>query len=511
MPLARNIPPWGARAVGDPRPELAGEVHADVAVIGAGITGVTLARLLEAGGRRVALIEADRICSGVTAHTTAKVTVLHGTIYQQLRSKFGEEATRVYAAANREGLEWVLDTVEHEQIDCSLRRRPAFTYAAEPGERSDVEKEAEAAAAAGTGAALTEEVPLPWPAHGAVTVPDQAEIDPVAYVGGLTAGFGEGVTVFEHSRVVSVSDGSPCRVRTERGGSVVCEQVVVATLAPLLDRSLGFARTSPERSYCVAAPAAETPPAGMFLSAGSPTRSLRSLPSDGGEMVIVGGEGHKVALTDSHEQRYRALEAFARDHFGSEPTHRWSAQDFVSVDGAPLVGAVNPLSKRVFMATGYGKWGFTNGTAAALTLERLLDGEETAWSEAFASNRMPVKALPKLIKESAEDGFHFFADRILKRPSGELGELSAGEGGIVAHEGRAVAGYRDEAGGLHAVSPVCTHLWCRLRFNDAERSWDCPCHGSRFSPDGEVLQGPAARPLQRYAVRGGSGESRGSS
>ena len=495
----RNAPPWLEEDPPRRHEPLAGQYRADVAVVGAGITGVTLARLLSEAGASVALVEADRVGLGVSCFTTAKVTALQATIYRRLASNFGDDAATTYASANVEALDWIARRVDSEQIDCRFRRRTAFTYAADAEQREAVEAEAEAAAAAGLAVELRDSTPLPFPERGAVALAEQAEIDPYAYVSGLAGGLDPGrVHVFEGSRVESVTDGSPCEVRTA-AGSLRCDRVVLATLTPILDRSLAFARTHPERSYCVAFESPSDLAEGMHISAAPPTRSIRSHPLAGGEALIVGGEGHKVGQTDSHRERYLTLERFAAEHFGlADPLARWSAQDFVSADGAPLIGPVTPIGDRILIATGFGKWGLTTGTAAAIALAAVLGGGESAFARAFSSNRLkPLAAGPSLVKENANVGWHFFADRIRERGGRSSGELAPGEAGIVEHDGRRSAVFRDDGGALHAVSPICTHLWCQLRWNDAERSWDCPCHGSRFSPQGAVLQGPATKPLER--------------
>ena len=431
-------------------------------IVGAGITGVTLARLLAESGVSVALVEADRIGLGVSSFTTAKLSALQATIYSRLRDKHGDEAAAVYASANVEALEWIAQHAEPHP-DTRFRRRTAFTYADGKDQRAAVEAEAEAAAVAGLAVELLEQAPLPYPTAGAVALAGQAEIDPYAYLSRLAGGLDEGtVRIFEGSRVTGVSDGSPCRVRTT-AGEVVCDRVVLATLTPILDRSLAFARTHAQRSYCVAFEAAADLAHGMHISAGPPTRSIRSHPREAGEALIVGGEGHKVGQARSHRERYLTLERFAADHFEvGRPVARWSAQDWVSADAAPLIGPVTPLTSRLYMATGYGKWGLTTGTAAALALAEVLSGRDSAFADAFSSSRLkPLASAGSLLKENADTGFRFFADRLRERGA-----------------------------------PTCTHLGCRLRWNDAEQSWDCPCHGSRFAADGAVLQGPATRPLK---------------
>ncbi len=498
MDLTPNRPPWVPENPQRRYPALDGEVRADVAIVGGGITGVTLATLLREEGAEVALVEADRIGLGVSGFTTAKVSALQAVIYEPLRSHFGSEAAAAFATANLAGLEWIADRTERDGIDCGFRRRTAYTYAATAEERPGVEHEADAAREAGLGVELVEQTALPFEDHGAVALAGQADFDPYAYLSGLADGLGgEGTAVFEGSRVVGVSEGSPCRVRTA-GGSVLCERVVLATLVPILDRSLGFARMHAERSYCVAVPAPDRAPEGMYINAGSPTRSLRACPSSQGELMIVGGEGHKTGQADSHSERYLRLQDFAAEHFSGSAVARWSAQDWITADRGPYVGPVTPLSSRVYMAGGYRKWGLTTGTASAQALAAVLSGKRSEFAETFTPNRIkPLASLPSLIRENADAGFHFFADRVRERPSRESPDLAPGEAGIVTHDDRRAAAYRDEKGGLHVVSPVCTHLWCQLRWNDAEASWDCPCHGSRFSPDGEVLQGPATNPLKR--------------
>jgi glycine/D-amino acid oxidase-like deaminating enzyme/nitrite reductase/ring-hydroxylating ferredoxin subunit len=484
-------------------PQLDVDVEADVAVIGGGIVGITTALLLTEAGVRVALLEADRLVHGVTGNTTAKVTSQHGLIYDQLRSQFGLDGARTYGGANETALAWIAERVERDGIECDFRRRAAYAYATSSSERSQVESETEAAAAAGLPARMTDTVPLPFEVDGAVRFDDQAEFHVrrylLALVDALTAG---GCRIFEGTRAVEVdSHKQPAVVKTP-GGRVVADQVVVATHYPFLDRSLAFARVHPERSYAIVCRVDGTLPDGMLISAGSPTRSLRAVPVDGEELLLVGGEGHRTGTGGDTEERYQRLEAFAREYWDVRSVeYRWSAQDNTTVDHVPYVGRLSPREDRVFMATGFAKWGMTGGTAAALLLNDLLVGRENASASLFDPNRLTLRAsAPRFVKENLQAGLRFIGDRVTKPGRRAAEDLRPGEGDIVRLHDERVAAYRDEDGTLHAVSPTCTHLGCQVNFNAAERSWDCPCHGSRFAPDGSVLQGPAVHRLERKPV-----------
>ena len=477
-------------------PTLAGDVLADVAVIGGGIVGITTALLLEEGGARVALVEANRLARGVSAYTTAKVTSQHGAIYSHLRPNHGAEAARTYAEANEAGLAWIAERVERHGIECDLRRRSAFAYVSSSRKRAEIEREVEAAREAGLPADLVDDTPLPYAVGAAVRFRDQAELHPRKYLLGLAEQLR--CEVFEGSRALELDHGEECVVTTE-GGRVIADQVVLATHYPFLDRALAFPRVHPQRSYAICARIAGPPPEGMFISSDKPTRSIRAVPVDGEELLLVGGEGHKVGAGGDTEKRYEQLEDFAREHFEVVSVeHRFSTQDGVTVDGLPYVGKLNPLSGRAFMATGFAKWGITNGTAAAMILSDLVLGRENPWASTFDPNRLTLRASAwKLVTENAQVAAHFVGDRVTNPGIGSLDDLEPGEGGIVRVDGQRVAAYRDDDGSVVAVSPTCTHLFCQLNWNGAERSWDCPCHGSRFAPDGVVLQGPAVHGLER--------------
>ena len=470
-----------------------------MAVVGGGIAGLTVALLLAEAGREVTLIEMTRIGRGATGYTTAKVTSQHGMVYGSLVSKHGEKKARAYAEANEAALALMARWVDERGIDCDWRRRDAYAYVLSGSQAEKAAGEAEAAARLGLPARLVHDTPLPYPVSAAVRFDDQAEFDAYAYVGALARELtAAGGTIAEQTRATSLDEGSPSHVETDRG-TLTADHVIVATHFPYVDRSLVFARAAPQRSYSIAARIRGAVPEGMFISAEGPTRSLRGAPRPGGELLLVGGEGHKVGHESHTGARYRALEDFAREHFDVESVeYRWSTQDPVPADGMPLVGPLTPISKRSFMATGFSKWGMTNGTAAALVLADTVLGRENPWASAFDSNRLrPRASAPKLVKENLDVGWRFAADRIRGRGSRSLDELAPGDGGLVRHDGETVAGYRDEEGRLMAVSPTCTHLWCRVAWNEAERSWDCPCHGSRFAPDGTVIEGPAVSDLER--------------
>jgi glycine/D-amino acid oxidase-like deaminating enzyme/nitrite reductase/ring-hydroxylating ferredoxin subunit len=479
-------------------PELDHDVEADVAVIGGGIVGITTALLLKEAGARVALLEAGRLARGVSGQTTGKVSSQHGMVYARIASKFGADGARTYGEANEAALAWIAARVEAGGIDCDFRRRASYAYVSEGGDRSQAEREAQAARDAGLPATLVDEIPLPYPVEAAVRFDGQAEFHIRKYLLALAAELaGDGCEVYEHSHAVEVDTYEDPTVKTP-GGRVRAGHVVLATHYPFLDRTLAFARVHPQRSYALACRIAGEPPEGMFISADSPTRSVRAVPGGGEELLLVGGEGHRTGTGGDTEERYRALEAFAREHWDVESVaYRWSSQDNTTIDTVPYAGRAMPRNDRILMATGFAKWGLTGGTAAAMILSDAILGRPNPWAELFDPNRFKPRAgAARFLEENAEAGVHFVGDRLTKRGSREIEELAPGEGDIVRANGEKVAGHRRDDGTLVAVSPTCTHLGCQVNWNRAERSWDCPCHGSRFAPDGKVLHGPAVHRLE---------------
>ena len=472
-------------------PPLAGAPLAvDVAVIGAGITGLTTAALLQEEGATVAVLEAGRVCAGVTGYTTAKVTALHGLVYAGLAESAGDDVARQYGDANQAAIGRVARFVEEWGIDCDFSRRAAFTYTTDPAQAKSVEAEVETARRLGLPAELTSETELPFDVVAAVRFDEQAQFHPRRYCLGLAGR----LTVYERTRALGVDeDGTgPCVVTTDRG-EVRADHVVVATHLPFLDRGGFFAKCHPTRSYAMATRLDGPVPRGMYLGIDTPSRSMRA--AEGDSLLVVGGEGHKVGQDDDTSRRYSALEEWARQTFPvASVEYRWSAQDYASVDGRPFVGRQLPRS-RVFVATGFKKWGMTNGTAAAMIVADAIAGRDNPWAEAFDASRMKETVTRDFVRENLDVGKRFVGDRLRTLvPPGAEG-LEPGEGGIVHVDGEKVAAYRDDDGRLHAVSPVCTHLGCLVSFNTAERTWDCPCHGSRFTVDGSVIQGPATRDL----------------
>ncbi len=474
-------------------PRLARDLQVDVAVVGGGIVGVTAALMLAQQNVRVALIEADRLGHGVTGHTTAKLSSLHGLTYASMRRRHGDRTARAYGALNEAGIATVVQRVAEHGIDCDLERKANFTYAESPDLMEKIEAEVGAARALGLPASQTDETDLPFAIAGAVRFSDQADFHPYKYVTGLArAAEAAGVQIFERSRAVGLEGSSP---RLEAGPVIRSDRTILTTHIPFADRGLMFARCHPERSYAIALRVRDRLPQGMYLSADEPVRSVRSHSFADGERLIVAGESHRPGAGDETE-RYRALEEWARERWEVEDVERrWSAQDNMPVDGLPFIGRLWPFSDRVLFATGFRKWGLAMGTSAAELLVATASGEAPDEARPFAPERLnPAAAAREFISHNSVSAADFVLDRV--RPhAGDL-ELAPDAGRIVRAGLGLAAVYRDPDGGLHAHSARCTHLGCIVRWNSAERSWDCPCHGSRFDGEsGEVVQGPAVRPL----------------
>lgn len=484
-------------------PTLARDLQVDVAVVGGGVTGLLTALALVQEGASTVVLEAGRIGGGVTGNTTGKVTPLHGLVYDELRRSFGVQGAATYASAQRAGLARIRELVASLAIDCDLRDRPAYTYAAEAGQAADVEREAEAARAAGLAAELVVDVPLPYPVTSAVRLAGGADFHARKFALGLAdAILASGGTIYERTPVTAMRERGGPRLETADGRRVSAGHVVVATLMPVFDRSVFWSRLTARRSYAIACRIDGDVPEGMFISAGSPTRSIRGIPTPHGELLLIGGEGHVTGEDADTRRRYAALERFARSHWQvAEVTHRWSAHDLQPADGVPYVGRYTPLSNRVWTAAGFRKWGFTNAAMASDILAAAVRGRDHAWADFFDPYRLTPRASAKgVAAELLKDARHFVGDRLRAAEVDSIADVPAGEARLVRTERGTVGAYRDDDGSVETVDPTCTHVGCRVRWNTAERSWDCPCHGSRFAPDGTVLQGPATRPLDRYAA-----------
>jgi glycine/D-amino acid oxidase-like deaminating enzyme/nitrite reductase/ring-hydroxylating ferredoxin subunit len=472
-------------------PPLRGDISLQALVIGSGITGLTAARLLAGEGVEVGVIESGRLCSGVTGFTTAKLTALQSTVYSELAETWGDEVAAAYADANLWALDRVRLRVAEDEIDCDLQEDSAYTYAETTEHLGRIEAEVEAARRAGLDVVFTTETDLPYEIAGAARLDHQARFHPRQYCHGLLRGILEGDgAVFEETRALSL-DPRAGTVVTDRG-TVTADVIILASHLPFGNHGGYFARTSASRSYAVAFSGGNRPLQGMYLSVDEPIRSLRST---GDGHIIVGGEGHPAGEDDDTTLRYRALEEWCQDRFSSGPVeHRWSAQDYRSVDGLPYIGAFG-TSGRVFLATGFAKWGMTNGTLAASIMVDLAMRRANPWAEMFDSRRLALRqALPETVKVNARVARHYLGDRLTTSHHAHVPEPGHGEV-VVSTEGKREAISQGHDGVVRTLSPYCTHLRCLVEFNTAEQTWDCPCHGSRFDLEGHVVHGPAVEDL----------------
>lgn len=490
---------WTASSPATAYPALPSDVAADAAVIGGGITGLTTALLLLRQGLGVILLEADRIASSTTGHTTAKLSSLHGLTYASLADVHGDDTARLYGAANETAIETVVSLARDSDIECDLERLPAFTYAETEEMAGAIEGEVTTARRLGLPASLVTETDLPFPVKAAIRMDGQAMFHPRKYCIGLAKAFaGEGGRLFERTPVLGIEPGGLHKVVTA-GGTVTARHVVQATQFPFYDTFGYFTVNVPHHSYGMAV-LCDRPPQGMYLSAEIPTHSIRSFQDGDRRYLILGGEGHKVAREPDTTQRYAALQEWAHRTFGTgEPVYEWSAHDYVPADGLPYIGKLAPDTEGLWVGTGFKKWGLTNGTVAALILNDLIAGRENPWAPAFDSMRLkPKSSAAKLLKRQADLEKESQGPPITGEWPAEADEVPPGEGRVIKTGDGKLAVYRDGSGDFHTFSAVCTHMGCDVAFNTAESTWDCPCHGSRFAVDGRVIHGPAVRELKPF-------------
>jgi glycine/D-amino acid oxidase-like deaminating enzyme/nitrite reductase/ring-hydroxylating ferredoxin subunit len=459
---------------------------------------ITAAKLLKQAGKTVAVLEAAQISTGVSGHTTAKLTSLHHLIYADLLQSLGEEKARLYGESNQRAIERVTELVKETQVDCDLIRKDAYVFATSEADLEAIKKEVNAATQLGLPATFERETGLPFEISGAVKFSNQAQFHPRKFILSLAKTIqGEGSYIFEQTRVKTVQGENPCQIITEEGVTITAQDVIVATNLPILDQGLFFAKSYPKRSYLIGAYLnPDKDPGGMFIGTGEQYHSIRTTPTEDGQLLLlIGGEGHKVGEASDTEERYLRLAHYAQTQFGVESiSYRWSSQDMVSFDKLPYIGQLTPLHHHTYVATGFSLWGMSKSVLSAMLLSDLILGIENPWKDLYDATRVTPFITPTSIQQNLDVGMHWVVDR-LKGRSDDAESIATEEGKLLTVEGEKLGAYRDETGTLHEVSAVCPHLGCIVAWNAAEKSWDCPCHGSRFSYKGEILQGPAVNPL----------------
>ena len=468
-------------------------ISTDVAVLGGGIAGMITAILCQRAGLNVTVVEAARIGSGVTGHTTGKITALQEPIYAQLTDDYGADTAKAYADSNLEGLEAIADLTKELDIDCGFERRPAFTYCVDEKELDTLRAEAEAARAIGLPVEQTMDTGLPFPVAGALRLDDQAQFNARRFVDALAEKVADGGgTVIEGVRAMDVKqDSGGCVVETDHH-EVRAGHVVVATHIPFMYRGLFFAKTRPFRSYGVAARVPKSKvPEGMYLSSAEPIRSVRGYTYGDKTWLIIVGENHKTGAEEDTERHYDALRQWGSEHFGlSDYEFAWSAQDPASGDGLPLIGTLTPTTDRIWVITAFRKWGLANSATAAEIVTAGVQDKDHPLADVFSPRRHPWATVKRMAGEAADTVKRGITDRV-----SDDDEPARGEAAVLGRGNDRRAVYVAEDGHRYEVSAVCTHLGCIVAWNDAETTWDCPCHGSRFAVDGSVLEGPATKPL----------------
>jgi glycine/D-amino acid oxidase-like deaminating enzyme/nitrite reductase/ring-hydroxylating ferredoxin subunit len=479
----------------------------DTVVAGAGLTGLVTALLLARSGQTVLVLEARYPGAVTTGNTTAKVTLLQGTFLAQLARQYSQKQVQAYVDGNLEGQAWLLRYMEEHKVP--FQTRDAYTYAASAQGTDKLREEVSAGTTAGLDMEYVRDPGLPFPVHGAVRLANQAQINPVEVLDTLVSDIRtRGGSVVGGVRLQDVTGGSPATIHTDHG-EVTANEVVLATGIPVLDRGLYFAKLKPSRSYAAALQLQDdqAPPPGMYISVEQPTHSLRDYEVDGRRLLLVGGHGHHVGRARSEKHHLGSLVDWAVQQYpGSVVTHTWSAQDYMPVNLMPFFGKLPRGKGHVYFGTGYNKWGMTNAVAAAVGISADILGGHVPWANTIHRRvSSPAAAASAVSLNSGvaaklAAGWGQLAAKGLRKakeqPAAEPAPVEPAEGeGRVYREGTKPVAVSTVNGTTCKLSAVCTHMGGIVHWNDSELTWDCPLHGSRFTNEGQLLEGPATKNL----------------
>lgn len=473
----------------------------DCLIVGGGITGMTAALLLQQSGKQIIVADAHNIGFGTTGGTSAHINTFADTTYGEAEKAFGEEGAKLFAEAINEGFDIIKQHVDRLKIDCDYEGKPGFLYAENDEEVKMLDEIYQGAIKVGVTTEYTNEVPTPVPFQKALYFEGQAQFHPLKYLAGLQQDYLDaGGKILENTLIEKVSSEDNILTATAGEKSISTKAIVYATHMPPNINVFNF-ECAPYRSYVLAVKLenGEYPDA-LIYDCQEPYHYVRTHQINGEPLLLIGGLDHKTGYEDP-ENAFAELEKYTRKYYNiSSIEYRWSSQYYVPVDGLPYIGQMPLAADGIYCATGYNGNGMMLGSVAGKILSDLVSGKNSKYKDLFKPSRVkPIDGFSEFVKENADVAYHFVADRFKVHESDSLKSIEPGTGKLVEVDGKKIAAYRDEDGGIHALNPVCTHAACIVQWNSAERSWDCPCHGARYDINGNVITGPATKGLQQVS------------
>ena len=493
-----NVPAFNSQ------PAQSGVEIYDVVIVGGGITGITTALLLQTAGKNCLVAEAQNIGFGTTSGTTAHLNTMLDLTYDQIAKNFGEENAMLVLKSTLEAIDLVSQNVEKYQIDCGFSRRRGYLFSQNHEQSDHLESAFKVSEKIGCQVTYSEEIPVPIDFEKALVFEHQAQIHPTQYLYGLARAFeNAGGAIMQNCRVTNVKEDHKkiLEIETERG-AIQAHHLIYATHVPPGVNLLHF-RCAPWRSYAMAVTLNdEKYPTGLAYDLQDPYHYFRTQETSDGKFLIAGGEDHKTAENKDTLQCFANLEKYLRQYFDiKEVAFKWSSQYFIPADGLPYIGHLPGNPDTVFVATGYGGNGITFSHVAAKVLTDIIVKNDSEYKSLYNPSRIkPVAGFSEFIKNAADVTAKLVDKMFAGDKIHNLKEMNNGEAKVVTYEDQNIALYKDENGKFHAVDPACTHIHCSVAWNTAEKVWECPCHGSRFSADGEMLTAPARKDLGKVAL-----------
>lgn len=482
-------------------PTFEGEETFDVAIVGGGITGIMTAYYLVQLGFKVALFEASNLMYGTTGRTTGKITAQHDIIYHTLIDEYGADYAKQYFEANNQAKETIEKLCKKHEIDCHFELEDSYVFTQKQDEVERLKKELAAYQLLNIPHEWVTELPIDLPIEAGLIMNNQAQFNPVLFLQSMIQMIDvKGGKIFEHSKVESMDKDKQYRLLFENQSRVYAKHVVSTSNFPFIDRHGFFARLFPARSYLICVKVKDEFPGGMYINIEEPTYSIRSVQKDDQQYVFIGGAGHKTGNVHSEQDQIERLISFAKQTFEVEEIiEHWSAQDLETADDLPYIGRMKG-EESFYVATGYKKWGMTTSIVAAQLISDIINGKQNPYEQLFSPERtFTFKKIKKLLQENMKIPGELVGGK-LNTPEIELKDLQHGEGRPVSIKGKRAGAYKSESGEFIIIDTTCTHMGCELNWNGVEKSWDCPCHGSRFSLTGKVLNGPAKKDLPKVHV-----------